>query len=81
MGEIRVFRDDDVLKPLLDAIPKKKRSKIIRRALYNYFFKGENKMTVEDEEDYINNQFEIIQETDSTTVNIISEIKFDMFDD
>lgn len=81
MGEIRTFRDDDILKPLLDAIPKKKRSKIVRRALYNYFFKGENKMIVEIEEGYIDNHYEILEEEKPTTTNTIREIKFDMFDD
>lgn len=77
MGEIRTFRDDDVLKPLLDAVPKNKRSKVVRRALYDYFFKGKDKVMVEDEEVYIETEREIKIDEDVEKV----EIKFDMFED
>ncbi|OHD22837.1 MAG: hypothetical protein A2Y34_04415 [Spirochaetes bacterium GWC1_27_15] len=78
MGEIRTFRDDDVLKPLLDAIPKKKRSKVVRRALYDYFFKGKDKVMVEDEEFYIETDKEI--KIDIGKAEKV-EVNFDMFDD
>ena len=80
MGEIRNFRDDAILKPLLDAIPKNKRSKVIRRALYNYFFEGENKVMLEDEEESYINGF-IKGTEDKLEAKPIKEINFNMFDD
>lgn len=74
MGEIRTFRDDDVLKPLLDAIPKRKMGRLVRRALYDYFFKGKDKVMVEDEEVYIEAEREI-------KIDVVTEINFNMFDD
>jgi len=71
---IRTFRDDEVLKPLLDALPK--RSKVIRRALYDYFFKGKDIAMVEDENVYI----EAIKEIE-VKIEPVNEIKFDMFED
>jgi len=78
MGEIRTFRDDDVLKPFLDAISKRKRSRVIRRALYNYFFKGEDKVMVdeEDEKSYIKM---IVKK--EVVVEPVKEISFNMFED
>ena len=84
MGEIRNFRDDRILKPFLDAIPKNRRSKVIRRALYNYFFEGENKVMLEDEEEIYIDVFvkkdEIRMEERSKT-KPVKEINFNMFDD
>jgi len=79
MGEIRTFRDDDILKPLLDAIPKKKRSRIYRRALYDYFFKGEDKSMSEDDDSYIANETKV--EIDATKKVEKIEMNFNMFDD
>jgi len=76
MGEFRAFRDDNVLKPLLDAIPKKKMSKVIRRALYDYFFKGKDIVMAEDEDSYI----EEIKQVE-IKIEPVREIKFDMFED
>jgi len=84
MGEIRNFRDDAILKPLLDAIPKNKRSKVIRRALYNYFFEGENKVMLEDEEESYINGFTKLNEIgteDKSGAKPVKEINFNMFDD
>ena len=69
----RAFRDDEVLKPLLDAIPNKKMSKVIRRALYDYFFKGKDIVMAEDEDYYI--------EEIKVKIEPVKEIKFDMFED
>jgi len=90
MGKIRTFRDDEILEPLLDAIPgNRKRSKIIRRALYDYFFKGENKVMIEDEENYIGGigqdiKIEDIKIEDGVKDKVkdepVKEIKFDMFE-
>jgi len=84
MGEIRNFRDDRILKPFLDAIPKNRRSKVIRRALYDYFFKGEDKVMLEDEEEIYIDVFvkkdEIRMEERSKT-KPVKEINFNMFDD
>lgn len=82
MGEIRTFRDDDVLKPLLDAIPKRKMGRVVRRALYNYFFKGKDKVMMEDEEVYIEKEIKIDNSEDFVDLNRdnVTEIKFDMFE-
>lgn len=46
MGRVRTYRDDDILKPLLDSLPRRKESEIVRKALYDYFFKGnQNEIT------------------------------------
>jgi|GEM_PF-7021297 len=76
MGEIRTFRDDDVLKPLLDTIPRRKMGKIIRRALYDYFFKGKDIVMAEDEDCYIE-----VVEVEEVKIKPVKEIKFDMFED
>ena len=84
MGEIRNFRDDRILKPFLDAIPKNRRSKVIRRALYDYFFKGEDKVMLEDEEESYINGFTKLNEIgteDKSGAKPVKEINFNMFDD
>jgi len=81
MGEIRNFRDDRILKPFLDAIPKNKRSKVIRRALYNYFFKGEDKIMLEDEEESYNMVGNVGVEEEQEGIKPVKEINFNMFDD
>jgi len=81
MGEIRNFRDDSVLKPLLDAIPRNKRSKIIRRALYDYFFKDECKTMLEDEEIQIGTIRQDTIDVKEVHSKPVKEINFGMFDD
>ena len=81
MGEIRNFRGDRILKPFLDAIPKNKRSKVIRRALYNYFFKGEDKIMLEDEEESYNMVGNVGVEEEQEGIKPVKEINFNMFDD
>ena len=84
MGEIRNFRDDRILKPFLDAIPKNRRSKVIRRALYDYFFKGEDKVMLEDEEEIYIDVFvkkDDIRMEERSKTKPVKEINFNMFDD
>jgi hypothetical protein len=38
MGQVRCFRDDDLLKPKLDALENRELSKLIRGLLYSHFF-------------------------------------------
>jgi hypothetical protein len=82
MGKIRTFRDDDVLEPLLDKVPERKMGKVIRRALYNYFF-YRSKVMLEDE--YSIENMEINKEKENIEIeekiNSVKEINFDMFED
>lgn len=75
MGKIRSYRDDDILKPLLDSLPKRKQGEITRKALYDYFYKR-NKQTIEKE---ISAQ-SIPIKTEDIKLAPVKEFKFDMFD-
>jgi len=83
MGEIRTFRDDEILKPFLDAIPKRKISKVVRRALYDYFFKDQDKVMLEDEESYYIDDIKqnVVKVEEVKTPEPVREINFNMFDD
>lgn len=71
MGNVRSFRDDDVLKPKLDALKRNELSRIIRDLLYGYFF-GEQKPIMYYPQSFISEPI-----VDNTPVE---DFKLDMFD-
>lgn len=76
MGRVRTYRDDDILKPFLDALPKRKESEIVRKALYDYFFKGNQYETTYSQPI----QIPTIPKPD-INLPLVKEFNFDMFDD
>lgn len=77
MGEVRCFRDDDVLKPKLDALSRGELSLLVRGLLHGYFF-GEIR-----EIKPVYQQTIIIPDMipKENEVKPIEDFKLDMFDD